>query len=75
MAFYYEYNQQLTLSDNTLHLTEREKRVLERLWTKHFLKKFFLMLMRVFSLFFISDKASSPNTPVNVNHWAIQMMN
>lgn len=75
MAFYYEYNQQLTLSDNTLHLTEREKRVLERLWTKYFLKKFFLMLMRVFSLFFTSDKAFSPNTPVNVNHWAIQMMN
>ena len=34
MAFVANDNQQLTLTDSTLNLTQREKRVLEKSWAK-----------------------------------------
>ena len=41
MAFAANDNQQLTLTDSTLNLTQREKRVLEKSWAKIFAEKVF----------------------------------
>ena len=58
--------QQLTLTDSTLNLTQREKRVLEKSWAKTFAEKVFPVIdENIFSVLY-SDKASRPNTPVNV---------
>ena len=66
MAFVANNNQQLTLTDSTLNLTEREKRVLEKSWAKTFAEKVFPVIdENIFSVLY-SDKASRPNTPVNV---------
>lgn len=66
MAFVANNTQQLTLKDSTFHLTEREKRVLERSWAKTFAEKVFPAIDEsIFSVLY-SDKASRPNTPVNV---------
>ena len=66
MAFVANDNQQLTLADSTLNLTQREKRVLEKSWAKTFAEKVFPAIDEsVFSVLY-SDKASRPNTPVNV---------
>ena len=39
MAFVANDNQQLTLTDSTLNLTQREKRDLEKSWAKTFAEK------------------------------------
>ena len=66
MAFVANDNQQLTLTDSTFNLTQREKRVLEKSWAKTFAEKVFPAIDEsVFSVLY-SDKASRPNTPVNV---------
>ena len=66
MAFVANDNQQLTLTDSTLNLTQREKRVLEKSWAKTFAEKVFPEIDEsIFSVLY-SDKASRPNTPVNV---------
>lgn len=66
MAFVANDNQQLTLTDSTLNLTQREKRVLEKSWAKTFAEKVFPAIdENIFSVLY-SDKASRPNTPVNV---------
>lgn len=66
MSFVKNDNQQLTVLDSTFNLTEREKRMLEKSWAKILQTKFFLLLMKIFFLFFTVKKASRPNTPVNV---------
>lgn len=66
MAFVANNNQQLTLSDSTFNLTEREKRVLEKSWAKSFAEMVFPAIDEsIFSVLY-SDKASRPNTPVNI---------
>ena len=66
MAFVANYNQQLELTDSTLNLTQREKRVLEISWVKTFAEQVFPAIDEsIFSVLY-SDKASRPNTPVNV---------
>lgn len=66
MAFVANDNQQLTLADSILNLTQREKRVLEKSWAKTFAEKVFPAIDEsIFSVLY-SDKASRPNTPVNV---------
>lgn len=66
MAFVANDNQQLTLTNSTLNLTQREKRVLEKSWAKTFAEKVFPAIDEsIFSVLY-SDKASRPNTPVNV---------
>ena len=63
MAFVANDNQQLTLTDSTLNLTQREKRVLEKSWAKTFAEKVFPAIDEsIFSALY-SDKASRPNTP------------
>ena len=66
MAFVANATQQLTLMDSTFNLTEREKRFLEKSWAKTFADKVFPAIdEKIFSALY-SDKASRPNTPVNV---------
>ena len=66
MAFVANTTQQLTLTDSTFNLTEREKRFLEKSWAKTFADKVFPAIdENIFSALY-SDKASRPNTPVNV---------
>lgn len=52
MSFVKNDNQQLTVLDSTFNLTEREKRMLEKSWAKILQTKFFLLLMKIFFLFF-----------------------
>ena len=66
MSFVKNDNQQLTVLDSTFNLTEREKRMLEKSWTKTFADKVFPAIdENIFSVLY-SEKASRPNTPVNV---------
>ena len=66
MAFVANTTQQLTLMDSTFNLTERERRFLEKSWAKTFADKVFPAIdENIFSVLY-SDKASRPNTPVNV---------
>lgn len=66
MAFVANDNQQLTLTDSALNLTQRERRVLEKSWAGTFAEKVFPVIdENIFSVLY-SDKASRPNTPVNV---------
>lgn len=66
MSFVANNSQQLTLTDSTLNLTEREKRVLEKSWAKMFAETVFPAIDEsIFSVLY-SEKASRPNTPVNV---------
>lgn len=66
MAFVENTTQQLTLMDSTFNLTEREKRFLEKSWAKAFAEKVFPAIDEsIFSALY-SEKASRPNTPVNV---------
>ena len=66
MAFVANTTQQLILMDSTFNLTEREKRFLEKSWAKIFAEKVFPAIdENIFSPLY-SDKASRPNTPVNV---------
>lgn len=54
------------LNDSTFNLTEKEKRVLEKSWAKVFADKVFPAIdEKIFSVLY-SEKASRPNTPVNV---------
>ena len=66
MSFVKNDNQQLTVLDSTFNLTEREKRMLEKSWAKTFADKVFPAIdENIFSVLY-SEKASRPNTPVNV---------
>lgn len=66
MSFAKNECQQLTLNDSTFSLTARELRMLEKSWAKQFAEKIFPKIdEEKFSVLY-SDKASRPNTPVNV---------
>ena len=66
MSFVKNDNQQLTALDSTFNLTEREKRMLEKSWANTFADKVFPAIdENIFSVLY-SEKASRPNTPVNV---------
>ena len=66
MAFVSNTSQQIMLTDSTFNLTEREKIFLEKSWAKVFADKVFPAIDEdIFSVLY-SDKASRPNTPVNV---------
>lgn len=66
MAFTTNSNQQLSLTDSTFNLTEREKRFLEKSWAKTFADKVFPAIDETIFSVLYSDKYSRPNTPVNV---------
>lgn len=66
MAFIPNVSQQMSLNDSTFNLTERERTFLEKSWAKTFADKIFPMIdENLFSVLY-SNKASRPNTPVNV---------
>ena len=56
----------ITLTDSMFHLTEREQKFLDKSWAKVFADKVFPAIdENIFSVLY-SEKASRPNTPVNV---------
>lgn len=66
MAFAANNNQQISLADSTFNLTEREKRFLEKSWAKVFAEKIFPAIHEEDFSVLYSNKASRPNTLVNV---------
>lgn len=66
MAFVANNNQQLTLTDSVFQLTEREKKFLDKSWAKVFAEKIFPAISEEDFAVLYSNKASRPNTPVNV---------
>lgn len=66
MAFVSNTNQQMSLTDSTFHLTDRERKFLEKSWAKTFADKIFPAIDETLFSVLYSKKASRPNTPVNV---------
>jgi hypothetical protein len=66
MAFVVNNNQQINLTDSTFNLTEREKKFLEKSWAKTFAEKIFPAICEDDFSVLYSNKASRPNTPVNI---------
>ncbi len=66
MSFVQNSNNQINFNDSIFNLTDRELRSLEKSWAKPFAEKIFSNIdEKPFSVLY-SDKASRPNTPVNV---------
>jgi hypothetical protein len=66
MSFVSNPNQQLNFDDSYNNLTDREKKFLDKSWAKPFAEEIFPAINEdMFSVLY-SDKASRPNTPVNV---------
>lgn len=66
MAFVANDIQQISLSDSTFSLTERERKFLDKSWAKVFAEKIFPAIHEEDFSVLYSNKASRPNTPVNV---------
>ena len=66
MAFKTNDCQQLSFDDSFISLTEREKKALEKSWAKIFADEIFPAIDEGRFSVLYSDKASRPNTPVNV---------
>lgn len=66
MAFVENNNQQMVLTGSMFSLTEREKKFLEKSWAKIFAEKIFPVICEEDFSVLYSNKASRPNTPVNV---------
>lgn len=66
MAFVPNKNQQMILTDHLFHLTEHEQRFLDQSWAKTFADHVFPAIDENIISVLYSDKASRPNTPVNV---------
>ena len=71
MSFKTNECQQLTLDDSLFSLTDREKRALEKSWAKVFADEIFPAIDESRFSVLYSDKASRPNTPVNVTVGAL----
>ena len=66
MAFRENSNQQLSFNDTLWGLTEREKKALEKSWARTFAEEIFPNIDETRFSVLYSDKASRPNTPINV---------
>ena len=66
MSFRANDSQQLSLFDSFNVLTEREQKALERSWAKVFAEEIFPTIDEGRFAVLYSDKASRPNTPVNI---------
>ena len=66
MAFVQNTYQQLSFVDSLNHLSEREKKLLERSWAKPFGDDIFPKIDERKFADFYSDKSPRPNTPVNI---------
>ena len=71
MSFKSNDCQQLTFDDSLFSLTEREKKTLKKSWAKVFADEIFPAIDEERFSVLYSDKASRPNTPVNVIVWAL----
>jgi hypothetical protein len=66
MSFVLNPNQQISFDDSYNNLTNREKKFLDKSWAKPFAEEIFPAINEsIFSVLY-SDKASRPNTPVNI---------
>ena len=66
MAFRENSNQQLSFNDTLWGLTEREKKTLEKSWARTFAEEIFPNIDETRFSVLYSNKASRPNTPINV---------
>ncbi|HHX59693.1 MAG TPA: transposase [Epulopiscium sp.] len=66
MSFVENNCNQINLNDSTLSLTEREIRFLNNSWAKPFADNIFPAIKEEDFAVLYSDKASRPNTPVNI---------
>jgi hypothetical protein len=66
MSFRKNNAQQMSIFDSTYGLTERERKALDRSWAKIFAEDVFPQIDEERFSVLYSDKASRPNTPVNV---------
>ena len=66
MSFKTNDCQQITFNDVLWGLTDREKRMLEKSWAKPFAERIFPLIDESKFACLYSDKASRPNTPVNI---------
>lgn len=66
MAFRTNDSQQMSLDDSLMMLTDRERNALEKSWAKIFADEIFPAIDESRFSVLYSDKASRPNTPVNV---------
>jgi len=71
MSFKENVCQQISLDDSLLKLTERERNALEKSWAKIFADEIFPAIDEERFSVLYSDKASRPNTPVNVTIGAL----
>lgn len=66
MAFRKNMHQQLSVFDRVNQLTERERKTLEKSWAKVFADDIFTAIDETRFSVLYSEKASRPNTPVNI---------
>lgn len=66
MPFRKNSSQQMSIFDSTYGLTEREQKALERSWAKIFAEDVFPYIDEARFSVLYSEKASRPNTPVNI---------
>ncbi len=66
MSFKTNECQQLSFEDSFMNLTDRERKALEKSWAKIFADEIFPAIDEERFSVLYSDKASRPNTPVNV---------
>jgi Transposase DDE domain/Transposase domain (DUF772) len=66
MSFKENSSQQLSFTDSFFRLTAREQKALEKSWAKVFAEELFPAIDEKRFALLYSDKASRPNTPVNV---------
>ena len=67
MSFRTNDSQQLSIFDTSYMLTPREQKVLENSWAKIFSDEIFPTIDEErFAVLYCADKASRPNTPVNI---------
>lgn len=66
MSFVTNPVQQMTIDDSTFHLTDRERKALDKSWAKPFAEDIFPMIdEEPFRVLYCADNGS-PNTPVNI---------
>ena len=67
MSFVTNPAQQMTLDDSTYHLTDRERKALDKSWAKLFAEEVFPMIdEEPFHVLYCEDNGA-PNTPVNIS--------
>lgn len=66
MSFVRNDSSQISLEDSTFSLTQRERKFLDKSWAKPFADNIFSAIKEEEFEALYSDKASRPNTPVNV---------